>query len=124
MYFYREDSDKETVVGMFGPQAWYSEFGTGTKGQRRKHPFKGEYALNPYNSGKTIRNASEAVAQKPEAIAEGITKGSKYWTYKGNDGLIHYTNGIPSQRQVYDAGKAAKKELKNIVNKNMEKVFK
>lgn len=77
-----------------GKDVIYAEFGTGDLGEQNPHPEKNEHSLNPYNSGKTIRNANEYSAQ------HGITSG-KYWTYKKND-TIYYTNGIPAGKQVFN----------------------
>lgn len=124
MSFVKTENGNEVIVSMVGPQAWYSEFGTGTRGRQRPHPLKDSFALNPYNSGKTIRRATKKVAEKPEAAREGITVGTLYWTYKAPNGEVYYTKGIPSQRQVYTSGKAAKKKLPEIVERNMKRVFK
>ena len=123
MDFYEVKNGNEITDYMSGAQAWYSEFGTGTRGRARPHPMKDQFNLNPYNSGKTIRRATRKVAQKEGAAREGITVGTLYWTYKAPDGEIYYTKGIPSQRQVYTAGKAAKKKLPEIIERNMKKVF-
>ena len=125
MSFIKTDEKDGVTCSMVGPQSWYTEFGTGTKGQQHKHPlkskFKSEYGLHEYNSGKTIRRATEKVAENQKAIEAGITPGTLYWTYKGKDGDINYTTGIPSQRIVYNAGKEAKKELRVVIKRHMEK---
>lgn len=123
MDFLKSGSDNEKTVSMAGPQAWYSEFGTGTEGEMRPHPLKQRFALNPYNSGKTIRRASEKVAKKDKAIEAGITEGDLYWTYKDDTGETHYTKGVPAQKQVYDAGQTIQRELPNIVEKYMKGMF-
>lgn len=106
-----------------GPQAWYSEFGTGTRGQLQPHPYKGKYALNPYNSGKTIRPASEKVSQKEGAKKAEIKKGDLYWTYIGEDGKLYYSKGVPAQKIVYDAGQLAKRRLNPTIKKHMKGMF-
>lgn len=123
MSFTKEQNGNEVVVAMVGPQAWYSEFGTGTRGRERPHPLKGEFPLKAYNSGPTIRRATKKVAEKEGAKEAGITTGMLYWTYKAYNGKIYYTRGIPSQRQVYTAGKMAKKKLPEIIEKNMRKAI-
>lgn len=119
MDFTKNGSDTEKTVSMAGPQAWYSEFGTGTYGEMQPHPLKGRFALNPYNSGKTIRPASDNVSAKT-----GIPAGGLYWTYKANDGQIYYTQGIPAQKEVYEAGQTVKKEIPEISIKHMKEMFK
>jgi hypothetical protein len=109
----------EKTVSMSGPQAWYSEFGTGTYGEMQPHPLKDRFGLNPYNSGPTIRPASEKVSMKTD-----IPVGSLYWTYKAENGQIYYSQGVPAQKQVYNAGKTIEKELPEIVDKYMKGMFK
>ena len=118
MDFTKTGSDTEKTVSMAGPQAWYSEFGTGTYGEMQPHPFKGKFALNPYNSGPTIRPASEKVAEKT-----GIPAGTLYWTYKADDGQVYYTQGIPAQKEVYDAGQTVGKKIPEVTMKHMKEMF-
>lgn len=115
MDFVKIGTENEKTVSMVGPQAWYSEFGTGTQGELHPHIWKSEFALNPYNSGKTIRPAGEKVSAKT-----GIPVGELYWTYKANDGEIYYTQGIPAQMEVYWAGISAEKKLPTIIKQDME----
>lgn len=118
MDFSKVGSQNEKSASMSGPQAWYSEFGTGTEGEMKPHPLKSRFGLNPYNSGKTIRKASAKVTEK-----SGIPEGELYWTYKDANGEIHYTQGIPAQKEVYDAGQTVHKEMPEIVEKYMKEVF-
>ena len=118
MDFLKTGSNTEKTVSMAGPQAWYSEFGTGTYGEMQPHPLKGRFALNPYNSGKTIRPASEKVS-----MLTGIPVGSLYWTYKADNGEIYYTQGIPAQKQVYNAGQTVQKKIPEISMKRMKEMF-
>lgn len=119
MDFEKVGTADEKTVSMAGPQAWYSEFGTGTYGEMQPHPLKDRFGLNPYNSGPTIRPASEKVSMKTD-----IPVGSLYWTYKDESGHIHYSQGVPAQKQVYNAGQTIKKELPEIVDKYMKGMFK
>ena len=120
MDFSKIGDENEKIVSMSGPQAWYSEFGTGTEGEQKPHPIKNRFDLKPYNSGETIRIATERVAQKDEAIEAGIGEGDLYWTYQGNDGKVYYTKGIPAQRQVYDAGQKISGEISKVIEKYMK----
>ena len=124
MGFVKTGDAEEKTVSMVGEQSWYVEFGTGTRGSQNPHPRKRMFNLNPYNSGRTIRRATTRVANKPEAIAAGITKGSKYWTYKGKDGQKHYTIGIPAQRIVYNTAKAVEQKIPEIADKYLKGIFK
>lgn len=123
MDFSKTGSNTEKTVSMSGPQAWYSEFGTGTRGELQSHPLKKRFNLNPYNSGETIRRASEQVAKKEKAIEAGIKEGDLYWTYKDANGVVHYTQGIPAQKEVYEAGQKVEKELESIVEKHIKEMF-
>lgn len=123
MDFAKVGSKNEKTVSMIGPQAWYSEFGTGTRGDMQQHPLKHRFGLKPYNSGDTIRAATKNVAQKEKAQAAGITEGTLYWTYKDSNGEVQYTQGIPAQKQVYDAGQTIQKEMHDIVENYMKGLF-
>lgn len=123
MDFVKTGTETEKTVSMVGPQAWYSEFGTGTRGEQQQHLMKSNFALKPYNSGPTIRPASEKVAQKEKAIEAGITPGTLYWTYKAPDGEIYYTQGIPAQNEVYDAGISVRKKMPSIIKQYMGEMF-
>ena len=118
MDFTKVGTETEKTVSMSGPQALYSEFGTGTRGGLHPHPMKNNFNLNPYNSGRTIRAASSKVTEK-----SGIPAGTLYWTYKDSEGNIQYTQGIPAQMQVYKAGKTVINEMPAIVTKNLKGVF-
>lgn len=118
MDFAKTGSKTEKTVSMIGPQAWYSEFGTGTYGAMQPHPLKQKFPLNGYNSGETIRMATKGVSEKT-----GIPENTLYWTYKGLDGEIYYTQGIPAQKEVYDAGQTMKKEMPKIIEKYMKGMF-
>ena len=119
MDFSKTGSDTEKTVSMSGPQAAYSEFGTGTQGQMYPHPKKNEYGLNPYNSGETIRPATKSVQEKT-----GIPEGELYWTYKAPDGKIYYTQGVPAQKEVYNAGQTVLKQMPSIIKKRLGEMFK
>lgn len=109
-------NEKEKTVSMSGPQALYDEFGTGTIGEQNPHPIKNEFGLNPYNSGPTIRKAGKNVP--------GIKEGDLYWTYRDEGGTVHYTQGIPAQKEGYDSLKATIKKAPEIIKKRMEETLK
>lgn len=109
-------TETEKTVSMSGPQALYDEFGTGTIGEQNPHPIKNAFGLNPYNSGPTIRRATSDI--------EGINEGELYWTYKDEGGTVHYTQGIPAQKEGYDSLKATIKKAPEIVKKRMEETLK
>lgn len=105
-------------IGASGKDVVYAEFGSGDLGEQNPHPEKAEYSLNAYNSGETIREANEHSAK------HGITSG-KYWTYEKN-GSIHYTQGIPAGKQVFNTrnyiiekglDKATKKVMGDVLSK-------
>lgn len=119
MDFYKTGSDTEKTIAMSGPQAVYSEFGTGTQGGLHPHPKKNEYGLNPYNSGPTIRAATSKVNNE-----HGIPVGTLYWTYKDPSGEIQYTQGIPAQKEVYNAGQTVLNKMPSIIKKRLGEIFK
>lgn len=121
--FSKTGTKAEKTVSMVGAQSLYSEFGTGTRGELSPHPLKGRFELNPYNSGETIRRATEKVAAKEDAIKAGISEGDLYWTYEAEDGNIYYTKGIPAQKIVYNAGMTVQKKIPEIVEKRMKEMF-
>jgi hypothetical protein len=118
MDFSKTGTDTEKEVCMSGPQAVYSEFGTGTEGAMQPHPMKGDFELNDYNSGRTIRTATDETAKK--AL---IAPGTLYWTFKDDEGNLHYTQGIPAQKIVYNAGIEVKKQMPEIIEKNLRRIF-
>lgn len=120
MDFIKTGTKDDITVKMAGPQAIYSEFGTGTRGQEKPHPKKNDFNLNPYNSGKTIREATSGST----AESRGIKVGDLYWTYKDAEGNKQYTQGIPAQMQVYKAGKKAISDIPSVIEKNLKGMFK
>ena len=111
--FFTAGNDDKRTIGVVGTQVLYNEFGTGTEGANSPHPQKGEFGLNSYNSGKTIRQNNK---QNSNATKNGIPEGGLYWTYM--DGSIKkYTQGIPAGKQVYLASKTIEKEKARIIKK-------
>lgn len=120
MSFYISGTPLEKDVTMYGKQAIYNEFGTGTLGQRSPHPGKKRFNLNEYNSGKTIRPATKGVTEKT-----GIPTGELYWTYKDANGEVRYTQGTPAQKEGYDSLLATIEKSDEIIKKNFqERIFK
>lgn len=118
--FFKTGSKLEKTVGMRGPQALYTEFGTGTEGALDPHPQKDEFGLNAYNSGKTIRPVTKDVHE-----ITMIPEGELYWTYEDPEtGRIRYTQGIPAGKQVYLAYKSTVKKAPKIFKDNLERVLK
>ena len=111
--FFITGSDANKKVGASGTQVLYNEFGTGTEGANIPHPQKGEFGLNNYNSGRTIRTNNK---EKSNATNNGIPVGGLYWTYKVN-GVKKYTQGIPAGMQVYKAAKTIEKQKTKIIKK-------
>jgi hypothetical protein len=117
MDFSKTGTMDEMKVSMIGTQAIYHEFGTGTMGKESPHPQKGDFspALNEYNSGKTIRRSKGQM---------GIPEGELYWTYKDENGWIHYTQGIPAQKVSFDASETMKEKMPEVLRKAVEEVLK
>ncbi len=112
-YFFKKGTRKNRVIGVMGSQVLYDEFGTGTEGASSPHPIKGNFDLNDYNSGSTIRQNK---TESSNASSNGIPVGGLYWTYKV-DGQKVYTQGIPAGKQVYTTIQKLKKEKKKIMKK-------
>lgn len=69
--------------------AVFVEFGTGQRGIDEPYPYKlPEGVTWNYATGKTIR--------------KNIITGRYYWFYPGNDGLWHYTEGMPARPFMYN----------------------
>lgn len=111
--FYSTGSEKKKKIGVTGSQVLYNEFGTGTEGQNSPHPKKGEFGLNGYNTGETIRQNN---SENSSASRLGIPVGELYWTYREGN-VKKYTQGIPAGKQVYLAAKMLKREKDKIVKK-------
>lgn len=90
-----ENGKAKGSITMQGPNAVYDEFGTGEYGADNPHPLKGNFGLNPYNSG-------------PFVSTHINSKGRHYWFYKG------YTEGIPSGKQMYTTAQILKKDKNKI----------
>lgn len=102
-----------------GPEVIYEEFGTGDAGANNGHPWKGDYGLNPYNSGITIRSTDKL---SPEKKAEHGIQNGLYWTFK-RDGEKIYTQGIPSGKFMYNADLWLKDNYKKIVIKKVDDIL-
>lgn len=113
-----DDLNKEAI--MYGYQAIYSEFGTGTKGASNPHPTKGNYELNDYNTGKTIRRNKSADSN---ASQHDIPIGGLYWTYTDGNGQRQYTQGIPAQKEGYNALIDSEKKVKTYARKRIQEVL-
>lgn len=113
-----DDLNKEAI--MYGYQAIYSEFGTGTKGANNPHPTKGNFELNGYNTGKTIRTNKSADSN---ASKNDIPIGGLYWTYTDDNGQKKYTQGIPAQKEGYTALIDSEKKARTYIRKRVEEVL-
>lgn len=114
--FFKKGTKKSKTVGMSGTQVLYDEFGTGEEGAKSGHEMKGDFPLNPYNSGRTIRRNKNS---ESNATANGIPVGGLYWTYKDKNGQKRYTQGIPAGKQVLNAAIALRKQKNKIIKKEV-----
>lgn len=112
-------NEYEKKVAMSGEQALYCEFGTGTMGEQNSHPQKGEFGLNPYNSGRTIRMMTPELKAKKGLPIDGL-----YWTYKDEAGNLVYTQGIPAQKEGYDSLKLVAKKAPSVIRKRVGEAIK
>jgi len=82
-----------------GEDLLYAEFGTGERGADNGHPLKGDFDLNPYNSG--------------PIVSTHINKnGRHYWFYEGE-----YSEGNPSGKQMFNTANYLKD---NVIKKVMK----
>ncbi len=109
-----KEGNKKARVRMYGSQAYYNEFGTGTEGLKNPHPEKSKYSLNGYNTGKRIRDATESVNNR-----FGIPVGVKYWVYKDKSGNDIATTGIPAGKQVFNAAIALRKKKSEVIKRKV-----
>lgn len=121
MGFSKTGSANEKKISMIGTQAIYHEFGTGTMGEQSPHPQKNSFNLKGYNSGRTIRRNNK---EGNIASQLGIPTNGLYWTYKDENGWVHYTQGIPAQKIVFNANKSIKEKLPELCKKAVEEVLK
>lgn len=109
--FYVEKTENGYKAVIASASVAYEEFGTGDIGASDGHPWKGNYSLNPYNSGSTIRPADDKSAKY------GITSGL-YWTYW--NGSYHvYTQGIPSGKFMYNSDIWLRDNYKEIIKQKV-----
>lgn len=79
----------------------FVEFGTGQRGEDRPYPYTLPEGVSwDYNVGKTIR--------------QNAVTGRYYWFYPGQDGLWHYTEGMPSRPFMYLTSMELIKEVPKI----------
>lgn len=100
-----ENGKAKGSIIMQGENAVYDEFGTGEQGADNPHPLKGNFNLNPYNSGPTIFYNQFA--------------GRHQWYYRPMAGKPYFTKygateGIPAGKQMYNTAQALKKEKHKI----------
>lgn len=86
---YAEPSGEGYIIVVEGPQVIYDEFGTGTEGASNPHPARGNYNLEPYNSGFYIKTSKD---------------GKKYWIYYSDDIDRYVTShGVPAGCFIYNS---------------------
>ena len=92
------------VLEAKGRDVIYEEFGTGDEGASHPHPNKSAYALNDYNSGPQIKDVSDYDENSyiyDDLRDFGITSG-KFWIYSKDGSTLHYTQGVPAGREMWD----------------------
>jgi hypothetical protein len=86
--------------------ACFVEFGTGQRGIDVPYPYNLPDGVTwEYASGKTIKKNS--------------VTGNYYWFYPGDDGVWHYTEGMPSRPFMYNTSI----QLQKIVEKAAKEIF-
>lgn len=102
------DNKNKGYVALTGDSAVYDEFGTGEEGASDPHPLKGNFGLNPYNSGPHIFYNQFAARYQWYYYP---MKGRPYFTPSG------LTSGIPSGKQMYNTSRYLR-EIKDDIVKN------
>lgn len=110
---------KSGYIALVGDNAVYDEFGTGEEGAADAHPLKGEFGLNPYNSGPYV------------STHVNVLTGRHYWiippgqytpgTYVDERG---YTEGIPSGKQMYDTSRYIRFIKDSVIEKEFNNAIK
>ena len=100
-----ETSKGHSIVAK-GSEVLYAEFGTGEKGADDGHPLKGDFNLNPYNSG--------------PVVSTHINKnGRHYWFYDNE-----YSEGNASGKQMFNTSEYLRKEvIKEVVKEKVGEVI-
>lgn len=82
--------------------AVFVEFGTGQRGIDEPYPYPLPQGVSwSYATGKTIR--------------KNALTGRYYWFYPGQDGLWHYTEGMPARPFMYNTSVELQREIMQIV---------
>lgn len=88
--------------------AVFVEFGTGQRGKDSPYPYPLPEGVSwDYATGKTIRQNAKT--------------GAYYWFYPGQDGLWHYTEGMPSRPFLYNTSTELLKEIPKIAKEIFSK---
>lgn len=110
------ENGNKGYIALTGDSAVYDEFGTGEEGASNPHPLKGNFGLNPYNSG--------------PFVSTHINKNGKhYWFYgkmKGEpyfDSKTGYTEGIPSGKQMYNTSKYIREIKDDVIKHKIQKAL-
>lgn len=115
-----ENNSKNVI--MRGSQAIYSEFGTGTMGERSPHPIKSDFGLDGYNSH-IVPNGTIRYAKASDTARGGIPEGELFWTYQDENGEWHYTQGVPAGKQMYNAANDLEDTMPSIIEKVIDETM-
>ena len=98
-------------IALTGTDAVYYEFGTGEEGLHNPHPIKENFALNPYNSGPTIKVNKQG--QHYWYVPKGKYVPSQYVRANG------YTQGVPAGKQMYMTAQHLRSIKNNIIKEEL-----
>lgn len=103
------------TIMLYGPNVVYDEFGTGTQGENNPHPMKGNFNLNPYNSG--------------PYIFYNEFSGTYQWYYRAMAGKPYFskygaTEGIPAGKMMYNTAKHLNEVKHDIIKTNFNDAIK
>lgn len=96
------ESRTKGYIILHGKSAVYDEFGTGEEGLSDPHPMKGNFGLNPYNSGPIVSKNIDPITNR------------HYWYYNGKR-----TEGIPAGKQMYNTAKYIREIKDQIIKKEL-----
>lgn len=104
------DGNHRSIV-LDGADAVYDEFGTGEEGAHDPHPMKGDFGLNPYNSGPFVSTHIDK-------------NGLHFWFYSNMEGMPYFydgglTYGIPSGKQMYNTLQYVRQIKGDVISKHI-----
>lgn len=111
-------SKNKGEIALTGPNAVYDEFGTGELGADNGHPLKGNFGLNPYNSGPFVSTHINSNGRHYWFNPNMWSADAMYFKPNG------YTEGTPAGMQMYRTTNYILDIKDNIINEELNKATK